>query len=151
MKRALSAPRGVQRGIEGRAGTHGGVGLVRVGDIVAADIDRLALDRIQLGNDLLLVLGESSRQLGCSTTHADPTDDVVCGNSCDGHERCSTTDADCATFDPADDVVCGDSCDGHEDSYHGCVYHIRVEPEAAAVCKSEALAVRLFGAAACRS
>src|SRR5690606_11463074 len=53
-----------QRSVEGGAGAHGGGGLGGVGAVVAADVDRLALDAVELGDDLRLVLGQGLGQRG---------------------------------------------------------------------------------------
>ena len=56
--RAGSAGQRGQRGVEGRAGTHRRRQLVQVRLVVAADVDRLALHRIQLADDLRFVVGQ---------------------------------------------------------------------------------------------
>src|SRR4029079_1564649 len=46
----------VYRGIERGAGAHDGARLAWTGEVIAADVSRLALDGVQLVDDLLLVL-----------------------------------------------------------------------------------------------
>ena len=54
----------LQRGIQRRARTHDRLGLLRIGLVVAADIDRLALNHLQFSDDLSLVGGQGLGQLG---------------------------------------------------------------------------------------
>ena len=57
-----------QRRVEGRARAHDGFELLDVGQVIAADVDMLALDRVEFGDDLGLVLGQRLGQrgeLGC--------------------------------------------------------------------------------------
>ncbi len=55
-----SGGEGVDHGVKGGAGAHHRAGLGGIRCIVAADVGRLALDGIELVDDLLLVLGQRS-------------------------------------------------------------------------------------------